>query len=147
MGDLAAGGLDGGHWVGELWLACKVTGQERYGDWAGQWCEALRPRASSSTVFRSFLFYYGAALGDILLGDERARDIALEGARGLIDLYNQEAEMIPLGTEAEEASDVGDQETSIDAVGAISALFGWASRRRRATRRSGRLPQGTRTGI
>ena len=121
------GDWTGGHWVGELWLACKVTGQERYGEWAGQWCEALRPRASSSTVFRSFLFYYGAVLGDILLGDERARDIALEGARGLMDLYNQEAGMIPLGTEAEEASDVGDQETSIDAVGAISALFGWAS--------------------
>src|SRR5919112_3875701 len=121
------GDWTGGHWVGELWLACKVTGQERYEEWAGQWCEALRPRASSSTVFRSFLFYYGAALGDILLGDERARDIALEGARGLMDLYNQEAGMIPLGTEAEEASDVGDQETSIDAVGSISALFGWAS--------------------
>ena len=42
-------------------------------------------------------------------------------------LYNPNAGVIPLGTEAEEASDVGNEETSIDAVGSISALFGWAS--------------------
>jgi unsaturated chondroitin disaccharide hydrolase len=121
------GDWTGGHWVGELWLARRVTGEERYEEWAWRWCEALRPRALSSTVFRSFLFYYGAALGEILLSDEWAREVALEGAQGLIGLYNPEAGVIPLGTEAEEASDVGDQETSIDAVGSISALFGWAS--------------------
>src|SRR5829696_7365714 len=121
------GDWTGGHWGGELWIARKVTGEERYGEWATRWCQALRPRASSNTVFRSFLFYYGAALGEILLGDGRAKEVALEGARGLMVLYNPEAGLIPLGTEAEEASDVGDQETSIDAVGSISALFGGAS--------------------
>jgi unsaturated chondroitin disaccharide hydrolase len=121
------GDWTGGHWVGELWLAYLVTGEERYGELARKWCEALRPRATSNTVFRSFLFYYGAALGEILLGDRRARDVALEGARGLITSYNPDAGMIPLGTEAEEASDVGSGETSIDAVGSVSALFGWAS--------------------
>jgi unsaturated chondroitin disaccharide hydrolase len=104
-----------------------VTGEERYGEWAEKWCEALRPRATSNTIFRSFLFYYGAALGDILLDDRGARDVALEGARGLMSLYNPKAGVIPLGTEAEEASDVGNEEASIDAVGSISALLGWAS--------------------
>jgi unsaturated chondroitin disaccharide hydrolase len=121
------GDWTGGHWVGELWLARRATGEERYGEWATRWCEALRPRASSNTIFRGFLFYYGAALGDVLLGNEGARDVALQGARGLLDLYNPEAGVIPLGTEAEEASDVGNGEASIDAVGSISALFGWAS--------------------
>jgi unsaturated chondroitin disaccharide hydrolase len=121
------GDWTGGHWVGELWLARRVTGEERYGGWARKWCEALRPRATSNTIFRSFLFYYGAALGDILLDDSRAREVALEGARGLITLYNPQAGVIPLGTEAEEASDVGNEEASIDAVGSISALFGWVS--------------------
>ena len=121
------GDWTGGHWVGELWLAQRVTGEERYGEWAVEWCEALRPRAASNTIFRSFLFYYGAALGDVLLGDEGARDVALEGARGLLGLYNPQAAVIPLGTAAEEASDVGNAEASIDAVGSISALFGWAS--------------------
>lgn len=120
------GDWTGGHWVGELWLARKATGEERYGEWAGKWCEALRRRAASNTVFRSFLFYYGAALGYVLLEDRRARDVALEGARGLLGLYNKEAGVIPLGTEAEEASNVGNAEASIDAVGPISALFGWA---------------------
>src|SRR5918994_6917644 len=90
------GDWTGGHWVGELWLARRVTGEERYGEWARRWCEALRPRASSSTVFRSFLFYYGAALGEILLSDERAREVALEGAQGLMSLYNPAAGVIPL---------------------------------------------------
>ena len=121
------GDWTGGHWGGELWIARKVTGEERYGEWATRWCQTLRPRASSNTVFRSFLFYYGAALGEILLGDGRAKEVALQGARGLMSLYNPEAGLIPLGTEAEEASDVGQEETSIDAVGSISALFGWAS--------------------
>ena len=121
------GDWTGGHWIGELWLARKVTGEERYGESAGKWCKALRPRATSNTIFRSFLFYYGAALGDILLGDRRAREVALEGVQGLMTLYNPNAGVIPLGTEAEEAADVGNEEASIDAVGSISALFGWAS--------------------
>jgi unsaturated chondroitin disaccharide hydrolase len=121
------GDWTGGHWIGELWLARKVTGEERYGGWARKWCEALRLRATSNTVFRSFLFYYGAALGEILLSDAKAREVALEGARGLMSLYNSEAGVIPLGTEAEEASHVGESETSIDAVGSIAALFGWVS--------------------
>ena len=65
-------------------LARRVTGEEQYGEWAGKWCEALRPRTTSNTVFRSFLFYYGAALGDILLGDRRAREVALQGAHELM---------------------------------------------------------------
>ena len=121
------GDWTGGHWVGELWLARRVTGEERYGRWARKRCEALRPRATSNTIFRSFLFYYGAVLGDILLGDRQGREVALEGAQGLMTLYNPQAGVIPLGTEAEEASDVGNEEASIDAVGSISALFGWAS--------------------
>ena len=121
------GDWTGGHWVGELWLARKVTGEERYGEWARKWCEALRLRATSNTVFRSFLFYYGAALGEILLSDAKAREVALEGARGLMSLYNSEAGVISLGTEAEEASHVGESETSIDAVGSIAALFVWVS--------------------
>lgn len=121
------GDWTGGFWVGELWLAAGPTGAEPYRTWARTWSEALRPRARSRTIFRSFLFYYGAALGDILLGDMQAREIALEGARGLATLYNDTVGVIPLGTEAEEVSDVGDTEVSIDAVGAIAALFGWAA--------------------
>src|ERR1700689_3269139 len=56
------GDWTGGFWVGMLWLAHRVTGDPRYQDWARRWTQLLRPRASSETVFRGFLFYYGAAL-------------------------------------------------------------------------------------
>lgn len=117
----------GGHWVGELWLARQVTGEEKYAAWAERWCEKLRCRASSSTIFRGFLFYYGAALGEILLDNRHAEDVALQGARGLLTMYNRHAGVIPLGSEAEEASEVGEGQTNIDVVGPLSGLFGWAS--------------------
>jgi unsaturated chondroitin disaccharide hydrolase len=118
------GDWTGGFWVGELWLACRATGSQRYAELAARWCRALRPRVASDTVWRSFLFYYGAALGDILLGDQAAAAIALEGARGLTSLYNQRASVLPLGTGTSER---GGEQTVIDAVGPVSALLGWAS--------------------
>jgi unsaturated chondroitin disaccharide hydrolase len=118
------GDWTGGFWVGELWLACRATGSQRYAELAARWCRALRPRVASDTVWRSFLFYYGAALGDILLGDQAAAAIALEGARGLTSLYNQRASVLPLGTGT---SQRGGEQTVIDAVGPVSALLGWAS--------------------
>ena len=124
MGHLAGGDWTGGFWVGELWLACRATGSQRYAELAAGWCRALRPRVASNTVWRSFLFYYGAALGDILLGDQAAAAIALEGARGLTGLYNQRASVLPLGTGTSER---GGEQTVIDAVGPVSALLGWAS--------------------
>jgi unsaturated chondroitin disaccharide hydrolase len=118
------GDWTGGFWVGELWLACRATGSQRYAELAARWCRALRPRVASDTVWRSFLFYYGAALGDILLGDQAAAAIALEGARGLTSRYNQRASVLPLGTGTSER---GGEQTVIDAVGPVSALLGWAS--------------------
>ena len=118
------GDWTGGFWVGELWLACRATGSQRYAELAARWCRALRPRVASDTVWRSFLFYYGAALGDILLGDQAAAAIALEGARGLTSLYNQRASVLPLGIGTSQRC--GEQ-TVIDAVGPVSALLGWAS--------------------
>ena len=118
------GDWTGGFWVGALWLAGRTTGSQRYAELAARWCRALRPRVASDTVWRSFLFYYGAALGDILLGDQAAAAIALEGARGLTSLYNQRASVLPLGTGT---SQRGGEQTVIDAVGPVSALLGWAS--------------------
>lgn len=120
------GDWTGGFWVGELWLACRATGSQRYAELAARWCRALRPRVASDTVWRSFLFYYGAALGDILLGDQAAAAIALEGARGLTGLYNQRASVLPLGAGTSER---GGEQTVIDAVGPVSAL--WAGPLRR----------------
>ena len=102
-----AGDWTGGFWCGMCWLAAQATGDKRYRDWALQWAERLKPRAQSDTVFRGFLFYYGALLGAVLADDARARAIALAGARGWAASYNAKAGCFPLGAEAEEASNVG----------------------------------------
>ena len=120
------GDWTGGFWPGMCWLAAKATGGARYRRWALEWAERLRPRATSDTAFRGFLFYYGAVPGALLHGDATARDIALEGARHWAKAYNPNAGCFPLGAAAEEASDVGQGEASIDTVQG-AALLVWAA--------------------
>jgi unsaturated chondroitin disaccharide hydrolase len=86
----------------------------------------LRSRTDSQTIFRGFLFYYGAALGSILAHDSAMREMALEGARRLAGSFNERAGLMPLGDAAEEAHTVGARETNIDGVSS-SALLLWAS--------------------
>ncbi len=120
------GDWTGGFWPGMCWLAARVTGTVRYRRWALEWAERLRPRATSDTAFRGFLFYYGALLGAVLFDDPRAREIALEGARDWVKTYNPNAGCFPLGDAAEEASDVGQGEASVDTVQGV-ALLVWAA--------------------
>lgn len=122
-----AGDWTGGFWAGLCWLAARATGESRYRTWALDAAERLRPRATSDTVFRGFLFYYGALLGAVLLGDARARAVALEGARAWSASYNPRAGCFPLGGEAEEASDVGQGEANVDTVQG-AALLVWAAK-------------------
>ena len=120
------GDWTGGFWNAMCWLAAHVTREKRYLGWAREWTDRLRPRAASDTVFRGFLFYYGAALGDVLLDDPTAREVALAGAGGWAASFNPKAEVFPLGDEAEEASDVGHGEASVDTV-VGAALLVWAA--------------------
>jgi unsaturated chondroitin disaccharide hydrolase len=121
-----AGDWTGGFWVGQCWLAAHITGAPRYRNWARAGAERLRPRAHSDTVFRGFLFYYGALLGAVLLGDPTAREIALAGARAWAASFNANAGAFPLGAEAEEAADVGQGEANVDTVQG-AALLVWAA--------------------
>lgn len=120
------GDWTGGFWPGLCWLAAKANGGARYRRWGLEWAERLRPRAVSDTAFRGFLFYYGAVLGAVLLNDPKARELALEGARNWVKTYNPNAGCFPLGAAAEEASDVGPGEASIDTVQG-AALLVWAA--------------------
>jgi len=125
----AAGDWTGGFWNGLLWLAAATEENTRdhYCSLAERWTKMLEPRLESETIFRGFLFYYGAVLGAILLENDHARQTALAGAHELATLYNPAAGLLPLGGEAEEASDVGRYETSIDGVQGM-ALLHWAAR-------------------
>ena len=57
------GDWTGGFWVGQLWLAALHTEQARYLDSARRWSALLAPRVASNSVFKGFLFWYGAHLG------------------------------------------------------------------------------------
>src|SRR5256886_16794517 len=108
------GDWTGGFWNGMLWLAARYGDDPRSRTWASRWTARLAPRARSETVFRGFLFYYGAALGSLLCRHAAAREVALAGAHGLAAPHNPRAEALPLEAEAEEDADVGAGEANAD---------------------------------
>lgn len=120
------GDWTGGFWAGQLWL---LAAADPAGGWvtrALEWARALRARATSETVFRGFLFWYGAGIGvDV---SSEAAEIALAGATGLAGLFNEGAGLIPLGRQAEEASSVGLDVANIDGVPGTVPLLVWAAR-------------------
>jgi unsaturated chondroitin disaccharide hydrolase len=116
----------GGYWIGQLWLAAFYTGDRFYREKALEWLDRLSSRLESQSVFRGFLFYYGAAAGYVLLGESRAREVAVSAAQNLAHSFDPSAELIPLGSEAEEARSVGDSESNIDGLVA-SPLLLWAA--------------------
>ena len=113
----------GGYWNAMLWLGGAVFEDAALVAEARRWTERLRPRTGSESVFRGFLFYYGAALGDILHGEATARDLALEAAERLAGDFDPRLGLIPLGVEAEEAHTVGADEANIDGLAAVPLLL------------------------
>lgn len=120
------GDWTGGGWVGQLWLA-KLLNDSTPETAPGPWLERIRPRLDKRTAFKGFTFYYGAALGQMLFGDELAAAAATTAAEGLAELYDDALGLIPLGEDAEENSAVGTAESSIDSLQASSLLLWSAS--------------------
>lgn len=123
------GDWTGAFFVGQLWLAAACTADGRWRELALDWAERLRPRAASQTVFRGFLFWYGAAIGAMLLEDDRAEQIAMDGARALASSFHPTGRLLPLGAAAEEAHTVGPEETNIDGVPGGAPLLYFAADR------------------
>jgi unsaturated chondroitin disaccharide hydrolase len=121
----ADGDWTGGAWPGLLWLAFRRTGQRKYLAAARLWSSRLAPRAHLQTAFKGFGFYYGAALGEVLCGDEDASKLALVAAESLKGQFSERLGLVPLGGDAEESEDVGGSFSSIDSLQAIPLLF-WA---------------------
>jgi unsaturated chondroitin disaccharide hydrolase len=121
------GDWTGGAWPGMLWLAHRMTGDEKFRELARTWCLRLRPRAKLETAFKGFGFYCGAALGQILTGDETGKTIALEAAESLRHQFDPRLGLIPLGKDAEEHGATGKAFSSIDSLQAVPLLF-WAAR-------------------
>jgi unsaturated chondroitin disaccharide hydrolase len=126
-----AGDWTGGFWVGELWLLARVTGEAHLLDAAHDWSRRLEDRVEDDTIFRGFLFWYGSALGSLLLDDSEAANRAVSAGRALDRSFNRAAGLMPLGNSAEEASDVGPEATNIDGVPGATPLLAWAGARTR----------------
>lgn len=117
------GDWTGGFWCGLLWLAAMQTRDSKYRRAASEWSAKLAPRVNSKSVFKGFLFWYGAGLGEVLFSDSAAIRLSEQGRQGLIEMYNPSAGLIGLGVDAEEASNTGEDEANIDALPGTTALL------------------------
>ncbi len=117
----------GGFFVGELWLAGAMTGDLAFHAAAREWLAKLESRVESGTVFRGFLFYYGAVTGAVIAGDDTARLMAQRASRSLAGTFRPIPGILPLGREAEEAHTVGDNEANIDGISAVPLML-WSAR-------------------
>lgn len=120
------GDWTGGGWVGQLWLAHSIDPARFSLTDAHRALELITPRMFKQTVFKGYGFYCGAAIGDLLTGDPRARETALQAAKSLAEMFDERLGLIPLGEDAEEASSTGAAESSIDSLLASPLLF-WAA--------------------
>jgi len=121
------GDWTGGYWSGMLAIA-QATGREVVPPGLrARLTGKLRRRAADDTVSRGFLFYYGAALGAILLADQTAAEVACEGARALAGTFNPRARVIPVGARSEEEHSMGPQHVTIDGLVGTLPLLTWAA--------------------
>ncbi|MCA4133771.1 glycoside hydrolase family 88 protein [Arthrobacter sp. M4] len=120
------GDWTGGAYVGELWLAHIIDPSSCSLEDVHHAMALMAPRIEMKTAFKGFGFYYGAAIGNILLKDPKARETALNAARSLADMFDERLGLIPLGPDAEEAAATGPAESSIDSLQASGLLF-WAA--------------------
>lgn len=116
----------GGFWPGVLWLSGYYSGDSSLWEAAEEWVERLEPRVDSDSVFRGFLFYFGCSVGADLADCRKAETLALDAARSLCATFRPNIGLMPLGTTAEEAHTVGENETNIDSLSA-SLVLAWAA--------------------
>lgn len=120
------GDWTGGAYVGQMWLAHIIDAERFPLSDVHRALSFMEPRIERKTAFKGFGFYYGAAIGDILVGDPKARETALRVAHSLVSMFDEKLGLIPLGAEAEEADATGPAESSIDSLQASGLLF-WAA--------------------
>lgn len=115
-----------GAWPGLLWLSGRVTSDPALTAAAATWSSKLLPVAEAQTAFKGFTFYYGSTLGALTAGNGPAAELSITCANHLTAMFDEKLGLIPLGTEAQEHSDVGPADSSIDSLQA-SPLLLWAA--------------------
>lgn len=115
----------GGFWSGCWWLRARVTGSEADKHKASEICLRLASKTTSATLYRSMIFWYGAALGDLWFRDGNARQLATQSVAALAAAFDPDMHCVPLGTDLG-GGDNGHRLITIDPLAPTIALLGRA---------------------
>ncbi len=93
----------GGSWIGGFWGACwwlraKITESASDQRKASSICQQLAAKIGIDSGNRSLIFWYGAALGEIWLGDADARALTKASTTALAASFDPAMQSIPAGT-------------------------------------------------
>lgn len=87
----------GGFWAGLWWLRARITERGHFLESASNWCAKLSPVLKEESVNRSFVFWYGAALGAYEMGDQEAGSRASHAAMTIEKSFDDSLGLWPLG--------------------------------------------------
>ena len=88
----------GGFWTGCWWLRAYVTKNAADYAKAEYLCEKLSDKIHLDSSYRSLIFWYGAALGDVWLQNATAKNLTQQAATALAASYDAKLLCVPLGT-------------------------------------------------
>lgn len=117
----------GGSWMGGFWGACwwlraKLTESASDQQNAADICQRLAGKITVDSGYRSLIFWYGAALGEIWFRDTQARALTRKSITALARSFNPKLNCIPLGAPMGGVS-TGHQSIAIDNFAALLQLL------------------------
>lgn len=110
-----------GFWIGMLWLAYKVTKNDKFKMKAYELCKLIESRKNSNkTHDLGFLFYPSFCVGYEVTKDNYLKNIALDAANSLLSRFNDKISAITVSGDPQESS-----LTAIDTMMNLPLLW-WA---------------------
>jgi unsaturated chondroitin disaccharide hydrolase len=110
-----------GFWIGMLWLAYKVTKNDKFKMKAYELCRLIEPRKDSNkTHDLGFLFYPSFCVGYEITKDEHLKSVALTAADSLLSRFNDKISAITVSGESDKSG-----LTAIDTMMNLPLLW-WA---------------------
>ena len=87
----------GGHWIHMCWLAYDHTGEARFAEVAREHAQVMHEYMPRDSMFCGLNFHFAGLRGYDVSGDDRERDLGIEGADAMAACYHEGARMIPIG--------------------------------------------------
>lgn len=119
----SGGSWMGGFWSGWWWLRAYITKSTSARVKATDICRRLSSKIAVDSINRSFIFWYGAALGNRWFNDVDAQALVKSSIAAIVTSYNPALKCFPLG-KAMGGGENGNQCISIDSMAALIQLLG-----------------------